>query len=107
MAGPALQLALRLGGLVFEVVAGREGAVARARQDRDPELGIGLELVEDARQLVVRRPVERVHALGAVDRHDEEAPVALGLAELQGLLGRHGILSGALRRRAGLDTRLA
>jgi hypothetical protein len=71
------------GGLVLQIVPGRERAIARAGDDADPGVGVGLELVPDRRELTVRRRVERVHDLGPVDRHDPQAALPLDLAELR------------------------
>ena len=78
-------------GVILEVVAGRERLVAGAGDDRDPQLGIGRELVEDVRQLLVRHRVQRVVDLRAVDGDDQQVAVDLGLAVLAALLA-HGCL---------------
>src|SRR5262249_28302621 len=70
------------GRLVLEVVPGAERLIARAGHDRDPELGVALEGVEDARQLEARGRMDRVHHLGPRDRDLEQMAVALDAAEL-------------------------
>ena len=51
-----------LGG-PLEIVAGRERALARAGEDRDPAVGVGREVVPDPLELLVRRRMQRVHHL--------------------------------------------
>src|SRR5437773_2345795 len=64
----------------LEVVAGREGAITRAGQDRHPDLGVGHHVVPHAREFLVGRRMERVHHLRAVDRHVRD-PIALLVAD--------------------------
>ena len=92
--GRGMRPPARLGAqlrVILEVVAGRERLVAGAGDDRDPQLGIGGELVEDVRQLLVRHRVQRVVDLGAVDGDDQQVAVDLGLAVLAVFLA-HGCL---------------
>src|SRR5262249_42907256 len=72
-----------LGG-VAQIVAGRERLVARAGQDADPHLGIALEIAPDLVQLEVRRRMERVHPLRAIDGDDRDAALLLVGRELVG-----------------------
>src|SRR5262249_39724600 len=65
--------------------------VPGAGDDRDPQLGIGGERVEDIRQLLVRHRMKRVQHLGSIDGNDQEATVDLNLAVLA-----HGALSSRL-----------
>src|SRR5205807_5495975 len=84
-AEPGRRLVTAAGGarrLKLEVVAGAEGPVAGARDDRHPELRVAGELVEDGRQLAVGWGMERIHDFGPVDRDNEQAAIALGLTEL-------------------------
>ena len=75
-------------GVILEIVAGTECLVAGARDDGDPQVGVGRELVERIRQLLVRHRVERVVDLGAIDGDDQQASVGLDLA----VLGHGGFL---------------
>ena len=72
LAGLGLQL-----GVILEVVAGAERLVAGAGDDGDPELGIGGELVEGVRQLLVRHRVAGVVDLGPIDGDRHQMPVGL------------------------------
>src|SRR5262249_18779928 len=69
-------------------VAGAEGLVAGARDDRHPQVGIGVELVERRDQLLVRHGMAGVVDLRAIDRDDHQPAVGLDLAVLA-----HGIPS--------------
>ena len=75
-------------GVVLEVVAGAERLVAGAGDDGDPQLGIGVELVERLDQLLVRHRMARVVDLRPVDGDDHQAAVGLDLAVLT-----HGVRS--------------
>ena len=69
-------------GVVLEVVAGAERLVAGAGDDGDPQLGIGLELVEGLGQFLVRHGMAGVVDLRPVDRDDHQAAVGFDLAVL-------------------------
>ena len=69
-------------GVVLEVVAGAEGLVAGAGDDGDPEVRVGLELVERLDHLLVRHGMAGVVDLGAVDRDNHQMAVGLDFAVL-------------------------
>ena len=75
-------------GVILEVVAGAERLVAGAGDDRHPEIGVGVELVERLDQLLVRHGMAGVVDLRPVDRDDQQAAVGFDLAVLA-----HGIPS--------------
>ena len=58
----------------LEVGAGAEGLAAGAGEDQDAGVVVGLELVEALAQRPRGRAVDRVAALGPVDRQDRRAP---------------------------------
>ena len=76
-------------GLVLEVVAGRKRSRSSAGDDRDPLLGVGSEIVPHAFEFEVRRVVQRVHHVWAVQRDDGQVAFAFDLAEFmhRSLLG--------------------
>jgi hypothetical protein len=69
-------------GVILEVVAGAEGLVAGAGDDGDPEVRVGLELVERLDHLLVRHGMAGVVDLRTVDRDDHQVAVGLDLAVL-------------------------
>ena len=69
-------------GVVFQVVTGAEGLVAGAGDDGDPQLGVGLELVESVDQLLVRHGMAGVIDLGTIDGDDHQTAVFLDLTVL-------------------------
>jgi hypothetical protein len=71
-----------LGG-PLEVVAGGERLLAGAGQDGDPDVVVGRERVPHAVHLLVRRRVQRVHRLRAVDGEPGDVVAALEGDELQ------------------------
>ena len=81
LCGRSPVLALQL-GVILEVVAGAERLVAGAGDDGDPQVGVGGELVEGIRQLLVRHRVQRVVDLGTIDGDDQQVAVGLDLAVL-------------------------
>src|SRR5437868_14507419 len=68
-------------GSDLEVVSGRKRPLAGAGDNGDPLLGIAREVVEHLAELDMRRGMERVHDLGAVQGDDGQTPVALDFAE--------------------------
>ena len=87
----------------LQIVAGAEGALARARHDRDPLFRVGGEIVEDLGKFDMRRRVQRVHDFGPVERDDRQPPFALDLAEL---VVRHGVSPCFSRQVSRLRARL-
>src|SRR6478736_6346888 len=65
---PVMPVCRRLCGRM-QVVAGAERAVAGAGDDRQPSVGVGLEVIEDLDQLAVGMLVESVHPFRPVERH--------------------------------------
>ncbi len=68
-------------GLVFEVVASREGPVACPGHDGDPLLRIVLKIVENGRKLLAGRSMDGVHHLGPVEGDEGQCPIPFDLAE--------------------------
>src|SRR5262249_19119923 len=64
-----------------------KGLVSSAGYDRNPQLWICRELIEDIRQLLVRHRVEGVCDLGSIYCNDQQMTVGLDLAVLA-----HGVL---------------
>src|SRR5690606_8692827 len=67
---------------LLEVVSGAEGDVAAAGDDRHALLGIGRKGIEQIRQCLMARKIERVARLGAIDREDRDRAVAPNLDAL-------------------------
>ncbi len=74
-----------------EILPGAE-ATARAREDHDPDLVVGVDLVEEPEEIVAHRRVERVQALGPVQGDGENAFFELGE---QGFVRHRGMIPGA------------
>ena len=75
--------------LIIQIVAGAERLVAGAGDDRDPELGVVVELVERRDQFLVRHGMAGVVDVRPVDGDDHQATVGFDLAVLT-----HGVLLG-------------
>src|SRR5919202_2822376 len=67
----------RPGGCRFEVVAGRERALACTGDDGDPCVVVVLEVVEDLAQLEVCLVVQGIHDFRAVQRDVGDVPLLL------------------------------
>ena len=67
----------------LEVVAGGEGAIAGAGENRDPDVGVVGDVVPHTRQLLVGRRVQRVHDFRPVDGDDRDVVALLVADELE------------------------
>ena len=65
----------------LQIVACAEGAFAGAGDDGDPLLWIAGEIVKDLRKLMVRRRMQRVHDLGAVQGDKRQLSIPLDPAK--------------------------
>src|SRR5262249_4532675 len=89
-------------GSPLEVVAGREGALARAGENADPAVGIRREVVPHPLELLVRRRVEGVHHVGPVDGDARDVVLLLVDDEFE----PHAVGHSAARRRLTGNDRL-
>jgi hypothetical protein len=74
--------------MVFQVVAGAEGLVARTGDDGYPELGIGMEFVEGCDKFLIRHGVAGVVNFRSIDGDNHQPTIDLYLAILA-----HGVPS--------------
>ena len=75
----------------LEVHAGAERLVAVGREDRDPQLGIVLEVLEARIHRAQHLGRERIHGVGPVDRHHGDATALLVLKCLGQFDRTHGL----------------
>ena len=83
-ARPVVRPLARLGahlGVILEVVAGAERPVPGARHDRNPQIRVLLELVEDLAHLLRHRRMARIHHVRPVHRDDHQVVVDIDFHE--------------------------